>query len=563
MDKLGELMFGTQKAIVAFCLMVLLALCLLVRFVVTLDEHSQLAYLQLQVQAQAGDLRNRVEHEINTALNLTMGSLVYVASHPDITQAEFARFAEDIMRRAPYIQNLGLARDNVITHIYPMQGNEKALGLRYLDNAEQRAAVLRAINTRNTVIAGPVDLVQGGQGFISRIPIFLDEGEKRYWGVASIVVKTEPFYAKVGLIDGDLPLNVAVRGKDATGATGEIFFGDAKLFADPASVVLSIPLPEGSWVLAAQPKQGRSTDKGRIYALYTLGLGVSVFITILLYSLLMKNLALKAEQRKVLLASEHKNRFFSNMTHELRTPLTAVYGSVRLLNSGKLPADSSAWKDLCDNAERNCQRLMWLINDILDLKKLESGKFQYHLSEESVLNIVSDAIQEMQPYAEQFQIPLQLHPRLTPSATVMADRKRIHQVMLNLLSNAIKFSPAHTAVEIIVEPNGTDIRIKIVDYGSGIEADKIAGIFNEFEQAEAVPQSARKLPAGTGLGLSISKQLVQDHGGHIGCYNQPQSGAVFFFTLPAANTGDQTEAHNPTACDSKTTPPAAYAKTLP
>jgi signal transduction histidine kinase len=547
MDKLTGYFFGQNKSILAFCLVVLVFLCAFVHYVVQLDVKNQHTHLHEHVLAQAGDLRTRLEHEIHTTLNLTMGSLVYVASHPDISQEEFAQFAQEIIRRAPYIQNLGLAKNNIITHIFPLRGNEPALGLHYLDNPEQRSAVMRAIERKKTVIAGPVNLVQGGKGFISRIPIFLNDAANSYWGLTSIVVKVEPFFQKVGLADVAASMNVALRGKDARGASGEVFYGEGGLFDHPESVILTIPLPDGEWVLAAEPKQGWATDRSRTYTMYTVGVSISWLISLLLYSLLVKNIALKREQRKAVLASEHKNRFFTNMTHELRTPLTAIYGSIRLLASGKVPINSGTWNELFNNAERNCQRLMWIVNDILDLKKLESGKLEYHMALQSLDDIVIEAMDEVQQYAEQFSITLDFNNHHHQPAMVNVDRKRIQQVIVNLLSNAIKFSPTDASVTISIQQKSDCVCVEIVDYGSGIAEDKIEAIFSEFVQAENTSESSRKIAASTGLGLSISKKLVDDHGGSIGCYNKDNAGAVFYFKLPLAineNSHDVNKTHS-------------------
>ncbi|WP_455210266.1 sensor histidine kinase [Kaarinaea lacus] len=534
MNKLTGVFFENYKTILAFCLAVLVILCAFVHYVVQLDTTNQRVHRQEQVLAQAGDLRTRLEHEIHTTLNLTMGSLIYVASHPDITQEEFAQFANEIIQRAPYIQNLGLAKDNIITHIYPLQGNEQALGLRYLDNAAQRTAVLHAIATKKTVIAGPVNLVQGGQGFISRIPVFLNDASNSYWGITSIVVKVEPFFEKAGLFDVQASLNVALRGNDASGFNGEVFYGDASLFDDPNNVVLSIPLPVGSWVLAAEPKNGWVSGNTRIYKLYTVGISISLLITLLLYSLMIKNVALKREQHKAIMAGEHKNRFFTNMTHELRTPLTAIYGSIRLLKSGKVPVESATWNELFNNADRNCQRLMWVVNDILDLKKLESGKMEYQMALESIEHIVNNAIDEVRQYAEQFHIHMELYNHLQQPAMVNVDSKRFQQVIVNLLSNAIKFSPAGSSVAIDMSQQRDTVKIEVTDHGTGIATDKIQTIFTEYIQAGQSSSNSRNIVASTGLGLSISKKLVEDHGGSIGCYNKENAGAVFFFILPLA-----------------------------
>ncbi len=511
-----------------------------VRYVVVLEQKSDWVHMQERVLAQASELRAKLEHQINTALNLTLGSVVFVTSHPDITQQEFANFARVIIQHAPYVLNLGLAKDNVISHIYPLADNEAALGLRYMDNPEQRVAVLRAIKTKNTVIAGPVNLVQGGRGFISRIPIFLNDTNQSYWGISSIVIKLEPFFDVVGLTEVSSTLSIALRGKDATGAQGEVFYGDPQLF-DRQNVILDIPLPTGSWVLAAAPKQGWAVGNERTYKIYIAGVCLSLLVCFLLYSLLCKNIDLKREQVKAEIATEHKSRFFTNMTHELRTPLTAIFGAIKLLGSPAISRENPAWKELLSNAERNSQRLMWIVNDILDLKKIETGKMEYHLTSQLIVDVVNESIDEMAQYAEQFKINLTLMQDCQQSLTINADRIRFVQVISNLLSNAIKHSQPGDSITVYVKQDMDAARIEVADAGPGIESSMLEKIFNEFEQVHHSDTGINKLVASSGLGLSICKQIVCDHGGQIGCYNGLESGAVFFIKMPLVTSQSERE----------------------
>ena len=142
-----------------------------------------------------------------------------------------------LLERQRNIRNLALAPDNVITDIYPRLGNEKALGLRYMDNPQQRGAVERAIQTRRTVVAGPIQLVQGGLGITSRTPVFLapvQDGkhnpEPAYWGIVSLTVNADTLFADVGLTTEQMGFQVAARGQDATGAGGAVFLGRTDLF---------------------------------------------------------------------------------------------------------------------------------------------------------------------------------------------------------------------------------------------------------------------------------------------------------------------------------------------
>lgn len=494
-----------------------------------LDSQTRLAVLRDHVLSQAGVIRVNLEHEINTSLNLTLGLAVYIASHPDISQTEFESIAKRIVGKAHYIQNIGLARDNVISHIYPLQGNEKALGFHYLDSPEQRDAVVRAIETRNTVIAGPVKLVQGGTGLISRMPIFLDNAQTQYWGMASLVIQLDAFFHKVGIDQSAQNLRIALRGKDSTGESGEVFYGKPELFQQRDTVLLPISLPQGSWQLAAMPRDAWSPASGHAIIIWGLGLAVSTTLSILLFGLLNSMRALSEAKQKVELANEQKARFFSHMTHELRTPLTAIQGVVGLLAGKRLQLDTAKIDELLQNALRNCTRLQWIINDMLDLKKLESGSSQYNMIPLAIREVIADAVDEVEQFARQYNMELVIEDQVPESVRVLADKPQLRQVLANLLANAIKYSPAQSTIRVIASTTTGVVRVEVIDQGEGISENRIEGIFNEFSQDKPTDKAGI---ASTGLGLSISKHIIQQHGGTIGCHNLPEGGCCFFFTLP-------------------------------
>lgn len=233
---------------------------------------------------EAGRVRTRLEAEVNTTLNLTLGLVIYVTSHPELSPEAFEAIARQLVRRTPHIRNLGLAKGNVITHMYPLEGNESAVGFRYKESAVQWPMVRRAMETRRTVVAGPVDLIQGGRGVISRSPIFLGDGQGTYWGLASMVMDVESLYAASGLMDTG-HLRYALRGKDGKGAQGEVFFGDPAFFDRNDAVQLPITLPVGAWLLAAAPQRGAAEYQSE-GLMRGAGVGLSALITALLFALL-------------------------------------------------------------------------------------------------------------------------------------------------------------------------------------------------------------------------------------------------------------------------------------
>lgn len=223
------------------------------KYLVALERERDHQDLLLQQQASISLVRAKLETEINSTMFLALGLSSFVAASPDFTPDQFEQMAAMLMRLRPTIRNIGLAPDNVIRHIYPLEGNQQALGLRYLEHPVQRTAVLRIMSERQPVIAGPLALVQGGEGLINRIPIYPSDsqGQAYYWGLASVVVDPEPIYANAGL--DDPRFSFALRGKDARGAQGEMIRGNAGLFNDPHAVVMNVTVPGGSWQLAGRP----------------------------------------------------------------------------------------------------------------------------------------------------------------------------------------------------------------------------------------------------------------------------------------------------------------------
>lgn len=228
--------------------------------------------LRLQTVNELATLRAQLEGAVNRNISLVQGLIAVIATHPDITQREFEHLGSEVFRRPAQLRNIGLARDMVISHMYPLKGNEAALGLSYLDSPQQRAAAVRVRDSGKMVVAGPLKLVQGGVGFIARAPVFVRDIETgatgRFWGLVSSVIDAKKLYRAAGLYDVPPGLRVAVRGTDGKGARGAVFFGEASVFdADPA--MLDVTLPSGSWQIGAIPSGGWQAARPDAWQVHT------------------------------------------------------------------------------------------------------------------------------------------------------------------------------------------------------------------------------------------------------------------------------------------------------
>jgi len=208
-----------------------------------------------------------------------------------------------------------------------------------------------------------------------------------------------------------------------------------------------------------------------------------------------------------------KTEFVSTVSHELRTPLTSIRGALGLLSSGLMGNMDGKSQNLLRIASSNTERLIRLINDILDLERMESGKAPASLRRCSLLDLAREAIETMIAMAEAAKIRLTLHSFATQDAIYFnADPDRILQVMTNLLSNAIKFSPAGSIVSVQIHADVESVYLKVIDRGRGVPTDKLESIFNRFQQVESTDASKK---GGTGLGLAICRSIVLQHGGVI------------------------------------------------
>ncbi|MFK4810166.1 EAL domain-containing protein [Devosia sp. ZW T5_3] len=239
-----------------------IALIVLVTGGLFLDKQTSILArerLRADVQAELSLLRAKLEGNINGNIQLVRGLVSTLATEPGMDQARFAALASSILAERSQLRLVAAAPDLVVTMAYPLAGNEAVIGLDYVLDIAQRDAVLQARDTGRPVLAGPVDLVQGGQGFVGRFPVFTGNGtERRFWGVVSAVVDMDRLYVESGLLAPSLGSDISITRRDARGVKGQRFFGPDLDGQDP--VLSTVTLPSGFWEVAARPKGGWAND---------------------------------------------------------------------------------------------------------------------------------------------------------------------------------------------------------------------------------------------------------------------------------------------------------------
>jgi signal transduction histidine kinase len=237
---------------------------------------------------------------------------------------------------------------------------------------------------------------------------------------------------------------------------------------------------------------------------------------------------LKSEHERSKIAFRAKTEFVSTMNHELRTPLTSIKGAVDMVNSGKLGELPEKAAHVLKLAQRNCDSLLSLINDILDLQSVEMNALQYDRRKIDLLKVVVDSIDDIESFAEKLDVEVVLIPTVQ-NISVHSDSKRLGQVFSNILSNAIKYSPAGSTVHVSMQSKGDRVSVLFSDEGVGLSQAEHERVFDMFTQVDS--SDTRKI-GGTGLGMNISKRIIEALGGSITYSANEMVGTTFIVEIP-------------------------------
>ena len=291
-----------------------IAIVVLILAAIFADHQNRIVHdqaLRAQVASETNLIRARLEANINSNIQLVRGLVATIATEPAMNEARFSSLAENLFTEETQLRNIAGAPGLVISLMYPMAGNEKALGLDYRTDEKQREPALRARDSRQLVLAGPVDLRQGGQGFIARFPVFInrDRPQETFWGIVAAVIDVHKLYRDSGLLDDHLSVEIALTGKDALGGKGARFYGDERIVEDDP-VTAYVALPSGSWQIAAIPKGGWNATPANAWPLRAVMLvaGAVVVIPIMVAGRLIRE---RQRHYRDLRRSEHRLRRLS------------------------------------------------------------------------------------------------------------------------------------------------------------------------------------------------------------------------------------------------------------
>ena len=326
----GKTFYVTLAATLVFWLMVF-------GFSVNTYLLNKRAEADARIYQQANSLRTQIESEINIAAFLATGIESYIVARQGLfNDAEMQKILSLIFQRGPYFRNIGIAPDNQVSMVFPLEGNEAAIGLRYEDNPKQWPAVQHIIESKQGLLAGPLTLVQGGRGLIYRSPVYIDN---QYWGLLSTVIDADRIFNLINTKENE-SFQMALRGKDARGIQGDVFYGEPGLFDTP-SQLLSISVPGGEWIMAFNNTAGSSKSDSHVrYLLFFLGAIFAALIsTFLIRMWINRNLlrSLKSEVDQRTRELKQTNLLFESVLSSANSfAIIAMNpgGVIQLFNSG-------------------------------------------------------------------------------------------------------------------------------------------------------------------------------------------------------------------------------------
>ncbi len=486
------------------------------------------------------DLRVKMSAQISESVHILSGLRAFIEANPELQEDDFLRYAESVKRLKPSIRNIAAAPDMIIRYVFPLKGNEATIGLNYRTApVEQRAAAFRALREGLPIIAGPVDLVQGGVGLIVRLPVYVkpSDGVMREWGILAAVIDMDKFYQRSGIRDFQNKYDLALKGKDGLGEKGAVFFGEEALFSDgKQSVMLPMDLVNGSWILAAKPIEGWPTHSENLWIVRVsfIGLFLIFAITLLTVTGYMTERALA--RRRQIRAIREKSEFLEILSHEIRSPLQGVLGAQKFLLDHDI---DPAFRSIVQTAHQSGEYINSLINDYLDLQRAESGGLLASRAPADIREIIETSFRIVTTGKKSSSLAINFSIAEDIPAQLILDEKKVRQVLVNIIGNALKYT-SHGFVSVIAKYVAVDSQpvliLKVEDTGIGIEKKDLGTLFDRFTRSER--GEARN---GSGLGLAIAKSLVETMAGCIDVESEVGKGTAFVISLPADPVSQKAE----------------------
>ncbi len=502
---------------------------------------------QLTATYTAESTVRRISAQLNEYLAKTDLLAQIVSSGYEMTDGQFTALAGFLKEGNEIIESIELAKGGVVSRVYPIEGNQAALGLDLFSQPDRVYSASRAMTSREYTIAGPFELVQGGTGALLFDPIYMDQGTgvDVFWGFSLLVLNWDRFIDSIQLDkleDADYYYEIW-KTDPATGA--RITLARAQGEAPGELLEVACEVPNDVWYFAIAPSGGWVAPVQLVLGA-VLAVVLALLVTLAYWQRAMRRYKDKVHEAEMArsaaaaqAASQAKTRFLFNMSHDIRTPMNAIIGFTDLLDRHLDDRERAA--GYVEKIRTSSSFLLSIINHVLEMARIESGRVTLNAN----LVSTSDLIRSLDAVFE----PAIQEKGLTYACTahvdheyVICDRTKIREIFLNIISNSVKYTPAGGRITVDItevptdEPEHAAYRITVADTGIGISPEYLPHIFEEFSRERT---STEGQVAGTGLGLPIVKALLDLMGGTIDVESRPGQGTrtTILLTLPVAEGG--------------------------
>lgn len=509
--------------------------------VIWIINQSQERREKLKATYTAESTVSRVESQLSKYLAESDLMKRIVEKEYDIDNEQFDKLAELMQEDEDVIEARELAEDGVVSRIYPMEGNEAAMGLDMLQNPARKKEARLARLSGEYTIAGPYELVQGGTGALLFDPAYITEqnGEEKFWGFSILVMNWDNFIQEVELE------KLEEAGYDYQIWKKDLYTGE-KIVIDESensnlnnSLEVACSVPNDTWYFEIVPENGWITVSQKVFGvIISIALAVMASVGYWQYKMRRyKDILHEEELEKAAIearmANEAKTRFLFYMSHDIRTPMNAIIGFADLLE--KHLDDKKRVIDYISKIKHSSSFLLSLINYVLEMARIESGKATLKTETGDLKNLVNTLNDVFEPSIEEKKLQYTCNLKVE-NPYVHCDKTKLREILLNVISNSIKYTPEGGSVTVDITEEGHDAekkvsfyRFTIEDTGIGMSKEYLPHIFEEFSRENTSTESK---VIGTGLGLPIVKSLVDLMGGTIEVSSEVAVGTKTIIILP-------------------------------
>lgn len=509
--------------------------------VIWIINQSQERREKLKATYTAESTVSRVESQLSKYLAESDLMKRIVEKEYDIDNEQFDKLAELMQEDEDVIEARELAEDGVVSRIYPMEGNEAAMGLDMLQNPARKKEARLARLSGEYTIAGPYELVQGGTGALLFDPAYITDqnGEEKFWGFSILVMNWDNFIQEVELE------KLEEAGYDYQIWKKDLYTGE-KIVIDESensnlnnSLEVACSVPNDTWYFEIVPENGWITVSQKVFGvIISIALAVMASVGYWQYKMRRyKDILHEEELEKAAIearmANEAKTRFLFYMSHDIRTPMNAIIGFADLLE--KHLDDKKRVIDYISKIKHSSSFLLSLINYVLEMARIESGKATLKTETGNLKNLVNTLNDVFEPSIEEKKLQYTCNLKVE-NPYVHCDKTKLREILLNVISNSIKYTPEGGSVTVDITEEGHDAekkvsfyRFTIEDTGIGMSKEYLPHIFEEFSRENTSTESK---VIGTGLGLPIVKSLVDLMGGTIEVSSEVAVGTKTIIILP-------------------------------